>query len=659
VAEVLPVSSDREFRPAHPVARPVLDEDAALRFLVQGTARETGDEFFRALVRNLAEAFGTLGAWVTEYDAASRRLKALAFHLNGEFITWEGSIEGTPCAQVVLEKRLVHLPDRLLELYPGDVELRKSNAVSYMGVPMQEPDGTVIGHLAVLDTRPMPEEPRLVTVLTLFAERAAAELQRLRAEQGVREREERLATIVGGAMDAIVELDDRLHVTLVNAAAERLFHERSASLVGCDFRTLVTPDAAERLASLATDLRRARPGQQHAWISGGIRGRTADPAKQREFQAEATLSRHHRAGRDFHTLILRDIEERVKAEARIRSLAREASYLREELRELANFEEILGDSPALVAVLHDVETVAETDASVLVLGETGTGKELVARAIHQASRRRDGPLVRLNCAAIPAALIESELFGHEKGAFTGATERRDGRFALADGGTIFLDEIGELSLELQAKLLRVLQEGEFEPVGGAKTRKVDVRVISATNRDLAEMMQAKSFREDLYYRLNVFPVQLPPLRERGDDVLLLAGHFAAKYARKLGRGVEPFDDDGRRRLLAYGWPGNVRELANVIERAVITARDGRLHLERLLPDPEARPDAGAAARGEPAASSLRTAQEMEALERENLRRTLEACDWKISGAGGAAERLGLKPTTLSSRIRALDLRRPE
>jgi transcriptional regulator with GAF, ATPase, and Fis domain len=310
-------------------------------------------------------------------------------------------------------------------------------------------------------------------------------------------------------------------------------------------------------------------------------------------------------------------------------------------------------------VLHDVEKVAATDASVLVLGETGTGKELVARAIHQASARRDGPLVRLNCAAIPAALIESELFGHEKGAFTGATERREGRFSLADGGTIFLDEIGELSAELQAKLLRVLQEGEFEPVGGSKTRKVDVRVISATNRDLAAMRKEGRFREDLYYRLSVFPLRLPPLRERGDDVVLLADHFARKFARKLGREPILLTESCRMRLRAYDWPGNVRELANVIERALITARGGRLNLDCAVPPPDPGVPRAFAAAESAGESEIRTVAEMESLERENLRLALAKSDWKVSGAGGAAERLGMKPTTLNSRMKALGLRRPD
>jgi PAS domain S-box-containing protein len=638
-------------------SRPVLDEDAALRVLLASAARETGEAFFRALVKNLAEALGTLGAWVTEYDSTTRRLRALAFHLDGRFIPFEIRIDGTPCEEVVEKAHPVVLPDRLLDLYPNHPDLRETKAVSYMGVPLQEPDGSVIGHLAVIDTRPMPEDPRRVGLLQVFAERAAAELRRLRAERDVKDREERLAGLLGGAMDAILELDRALRVTLANAAAERVLGGTSERLVGRDFRAFLADEDARRLAALASDLAAAPESAQSAWVPGLLRARTLEG---KEFTAEATIACHRRAGALFHTLILRDVGERLAAESRIRALDSQARYLREELSELASFDDILGRSPALVAVLREIEQVAGTDASVLVLGETGTGKELVARAIHRASRRRDGPLVRLNCAAIPASLIESELFGHEKGAFTGATERREGRFALADGGTIFLDEIGELSPELQAKLLRVLQEGEFEPVGGSKTVKVDVRVISATHRDLGAMRREGKFREDLFYRLSVYPLRVPPLRERGDDVVLLAEHFAEKHARKLGRQPPRMTDACHERLRRYDWPGNVRELANVIERAVITSRDRRLDLDRAIPDSGSAPlDAETRGAGEPKdAGRIRTAAELEALERENLRLALETSGWKVSGAGGAAERLGLKPTTLASRMRALGIQKP-
>ena len=298
----------------------------------------------------------------------------------------------------------------------------------------------------------------------------------------------------------------------------------------------------------------------------------------------------------------------------------------------------------------------------LITGETGTGKELIARAIHRRGPRSGKPLIAVNCAAIATDLQESEFFGHEKGAFTGATQRREGRFKLADGGTIFLDEVGEMPLDLQAKLLRVLQEGEFEPVGGTRPVKVNVRVIAATNRDLEAMAQAGTFRKDLYYRLNVFPVQIPPLRERGEDVVLLAEAFAKKLGRERGVTTAPLTESCKAKLIAYDWPGNVRELHNVIERALITSKDGRrLNLDRALPEAApCREDAsGVAWRSTPGHEDrVLNAEEMRQLERANIQRALVEVGWKISGSGGAAERLGLKPNTLSSRMKALGIRRP-
>ena len=301
--------------------------------------------------------------------------------------------------------------------------------------------------------------------------------------------------------------------------------------------------------------------------------------------------------------------------------------------------------------------VAATDATVLLLGESGTGKELFARALHERSSRRRAPLIKVNCAAIPGELVESELFGHEKGAFTGATGRREGRFALAHGGTIFLDEIGDLPLALQAKLLRVLQEGEFEPVGSSTTRKVDVRVIAATHRDLAALVDRGGFRQDLYYRLNVFPLPIPPLRERGDDVILLAETFTRRFARRFGRDLTPsLSTDDLARLRAYGWPGNVRELQNVIERAVITATDGQLDLRRIL-----QPMAPGSGTTDPAVAEvpIRTEIEMREFERANIHRALDACAWKVAGDRGAARLLGVSPSTLASRIKSLGIRRPK
>ncbi|MBP1780150.1 MAG: DNA-binding protein Fis / transcriptional regulator, Fis family, partial [candidate division NC10 bacterium] len=301
--------------------------------------------------------------------------------------------------------------------------------------------------------------------------------------------------------------------------------------------------------------------------------------------------------------------------------------------------------------------VAPADTTVLILGETGTGKELVARAIHAASPRRDRPFIKINCAAIPATLMESELFGHEKGAFTGAAKSREGRFALADRGTIFLDEVGELPPDLQGKLLRVLQEKEFEPIGATRTRKVDVRVLAATNRDLLQGVRSGDFREDLYYRLNVFPIHVPPLRDRGEDIALLACVFAKRFAYKLGRQIEPLPQECLRRLMAYSWPGNVRELQSVIERAVITARDGQLNLDRALP----RTEEGVPGREREAARDpavrIRTEAELKEAERRNLLLALEATGWRMEGANGAARLLGMNPSTLRSRLKALGVSR--
>jgi PAS domain S-box-containing protein len=626
-----------------------LDESAALRSIVEGTATHTGDRFFQTLVESLARVLGTHGAWVTEYLPEVRRLRALAFWLGGEWIKgFEHLIDGTPCEDVVDGRRLVHIADNVLALYPDDDPGREAGAVSYLGVPLFDVDGSVLGHLAVLDRRPMPAEPRAEALIRIFAARAAAEVQRLRAEALVREREEKLAGFVDSAMDAIVELDEGLHVTRTNPAAARLFGRAAA---GSDFRRFLSLESAARLAALTKDVGNRAEGERSLWIPGGLAARQASGE---EFPAEATLSRFDVQRGVFYTLILRNVNERLEAERRIRSLTVETEYLREELAALGGFADVLGTSDALRGVLQAVKQVAATDATVLVLGETGTGKELVARAIHVASGRQARPLVKVNCAAIPAALVESEFFGHERGAFTGATQRREGRFALADGGTIVLDEVGELPADLQAKLLRVLQEGEFEPVGSSQTRKVDVRVIAATNRDLGRAVQEGRFREDLYYRLNVVPIEVPPLRARGDDVTVLAAAFAARVAKRMGRSIEALSADDLARLRAYAWPGNVRELQNVIERAVITSPDGRLDLARFL-------HAGAptvTSAGAQPPGAIRTVRELEEIERQSIVAALGATDWRVAGADGAAERLGTKPSTLRSRMKALGIQRP-
>jgi formate hydrogenlyase transcriptional activator len=336
-------------------------------------------------------------------------------------------------------------------------------------------------------------------------------------------------------------------------------------------------------------------------------------------------------------------------------LERENAYLQEEIHREHNFTEMVGASPALRAVLATVDQVAPTDSTVLISGETGTGKELIARAVHSRSRRRGRPLVKVNCSAIAAGLVESELFGHVRGAFTGALERRVGRFELADGGTIFLDEIGELPLDVQAKLLRVLQEHEFEPVGSSVTRRVDVRVIAATNRNLLGAVDEGRFRADLYYRLNVVPVAIPPLRERPGDIPALTAFFLARYAKRFGKPVTGVSDAALRRLVAYSWPGNIRELQNVVERAVVLAQGPVVEVEAVgsapVPAPATRPDVRVIPDGEGLAEIL------ERVERAHLVAALERTRGVIEGPRGAATLLKMHPNTLRSRLEKLGIKR--
>jgi len=331
--------------------------------------------------------------------------------------------------------------------------------------------------------------------------------------------------------------------------------------------------------------------------------------------------------------------DRVTAELNIsRAYAREEDDGREQV-----FEGIVGRSAALRRMLRQIEVVAPTDSGVLILGETGTGKELIARAIHNRSARRDRPFVKLNCAAIPSGLLESELFGHERGAFTGATMRKAGRFEVADKGTLFLDEVGDIPLELQPKLLRVLQEREFERLGGTRTQQVDVRVVAATHRNLKQMVADGQFRSDLYYRLHVFPVSVPPLRERREDIPVLVRHFVDEYARRMNRRIETIPVQTTEALRSYSWPGNVRELQNFIERAVILSPGSVLH-----------PPLAELKEADVQASSQELTT-MEEMEREHVLRAVRASNWMIGGPNGAAARLGMKRTTLAYRIRKLKI----
>jgi formate hydrogenlyase transcriptional activator len=329
-------------------------------------------------------------------------------------------------------------------------------------------------------------------------------------------------------------------------------------------------------------------------------------------------------------------------------LEEEKLYLEEEIRTEYNFEEIIGNSPALKRALQDVETVAATDSTVLIYGETGTGKELIAHAIHNLSQRRERTLVKVNCAAIPTGLLESEFFGHERGAFTGAIDRRIGRFELANQGTIFLDEVEDIPLELQSKLLRVLQEQEFERLGSSRTLRVSVRVVAATNSDLAELVAEKKFRSDLYYRLNVFPLNVPPLRERPEDIPMLVHFFANKFAQQMKRRIESVPKETMAALTSYHWPGNVRELQNLVERGVILSRGSSLE----IPLAELK-------HSNKVSNHTNGSTTLEAVERDHILRVLGELNWVIGGPNGAAARLGVNRTTLNHRLRKLGISRPQ
>jgi transcriptional regulator with GAF, ATPase, and Fis domain len=370
----------------------------------------------------------------------------------------------------------------------------------------------------------------------------------------------------------------------------------------------------------------------------------------------------HYKGRAVRVTALSDITERKRANLELKQaydeirqlkdhLETENVTLKEELKTSFEDNELIGKSHAFSTVLYQVEQVGPTDSTVLLRGETGTGKGLIARRIHNQSGRKDRPLITVNCAALPATLIESELFGHEKGAFTGATDRKIGRFELADGATIFLDEIGDLPIELQAKLLRVLHDHEFERLGSSTTRTVDTRIIAATNRDLDLLIEQGAFRADLYYRLGVFPIQIPPLRERRSDIPLFVWFFTTMLQSQLGKTIETIPAQVMDALIAYDWPGNVRELRNIVERAMILSPGTSLELDDALMGHHR-------ATGVSGRTGQQQSDNLEDAQRVHMLRVLEECGWKVRGKGGAAERLGLKRTTLQSRMKKLGIQRP-
>ncbi|WP_420322988.1 sigma 54-interacting transcriptional regulator [Flagellimonas sp.] len=455
--------------------------------------------------------------------------------------------------------------------------------------------------------------------------------------------------LIDGAMDAIIMFDSNFKIVLANASANTILE--NDDVVKRNVLFFLDEESAHILESLVKSHLSGEKEGMNTYLPQEVKVIGSDET---ETLNEGTISTYGTGDEMFYTLILRNIDEKVLAERKINSLTNQTKYLQEEIKQLTNDYGIIAQDRTMAKVLDLVEQVAGTEATVLIQGETGTGKELVASAIHNASDRSEKPLIRINCGAIPANLIESELFGHEKGAFTGATASRKGRFLLADKGTIFLDEIGELPLDLQPKLLRVIQEGEFDPLGSSETIKVDVRIIAATHRDLLKFSKTGKFREDLYYRLNVFPIVVPALKDRGDDVCLIADRMVKQFSKKMNKYVEPLTDDQKNFFMQYDWPGNVRELQNLIERAIIVSNNGQVNWQTIIP--HASVEAKVSENTE--SNRILTSTEMVELEKENILKALRQTKWKISGENGAAALLQLRPTTLTSKIKALGIERP-
>jgi PAS domain S-box-containing protein len=632
------------------------DAITALQDIVAGVAGDTGAQFFQKLVQHLAKAVNVGYAFVAEFVKPNRARTVAFWTPSGiaENIEWE--LPGTPCEEVVAG-RLCHHSSGVQRKFPADAPLVAWGIESYLGVPLIASDGQHLGHLAVFDPREMPEQPQKLFIFKIFAARAAAELNRLRVETMFRESEERFKDLFEEAPIAYVHEDTQTKFIRANRVAMRTLGIKPEEVADTYGKSFI-PDAPEARARFEEALAAMRKGTDSNGIVLQLRKR--DDGRPIWIQ---WWSKPDPNGAWTRTMFV-DITERVLIEQEKNRLAAQNTYFQEEIKSVHNFEEIVGRSPAMLQVLENVNRVATTDASVLINGETGTGKELIARAIHSISNRRDKPLIKVNCAALPEGLVESELFGHEKGAFSGALNRRIGRFELAQGGTIFLDEIGEVPMAVQVKLLRVLQERGFERVGGSETITADVRIIAATNRDLPKAIHNGHFREDLYYRLNVFPIWLPPLRERHGDVRLLAKFLINKFAAKVGKRIEAISDSTMQRLNAYHWPGNIRELENILERGIILSNSSILEID---PDVFGSPPAVVSASPgndtsvavAPVASGpdLPSAS-LESIERNHILSVLKQTGWVIEGPQGCAEILHLHPNTLRSRLKKLGIKRP-
>jgi formate hydrogenlyase transcriptional activator len=652
---------------------PSTESDRNLEHLVfeiaKGVFGETGEAFFRSLVHHLARALNADYVWLGALQPDRERIATLASHgPGGEALDLEYNLVGTLCAHVI-EQNVCSYPSGVRELFPQDEMLRQVGAEGYVGSPMVDSNGRCLGLICAFTRQPLPNPKLAEALLKIFAARAGTELERKNYEEALARGEERFRTFVEHANEGVMwcKLEQPLSMDL--SEEEQLEHFFKYSYVGdCNdqaarifgfTRAEELIGARLEVISMRSDpafVERLRAGIRCGWASAQVertfRGRhllmsRTGVIENGMLQSVWTTACDITALKQAEAEVVR-LNEELKGHleqltALKAQLEQDNAYLLDEIRSEHNLGEMVGASPRFRELTERIQLVASTSATVLINGETGTGKELVARAIHDLSPRSNRPLVKVNCAAISAGLVESELFGHVKGAFTGATERRVGRFEYADGGTLFLDEVTELPLETQAKLLRVLQEQEFEPVGSNRTMKVDVRLLAASNRNLADLVREGRFRMDLYYRLLVVPVEVPPLRERRDDIPLLAEHFVRRWSRQFGRRVERISDRMRQELVAYDWPGNIRELENLLTRAIVLCSGDTLDIPLLGEDSSA-----------PQNNNSRS---LEAAERKHIESVLVSTGWVIEGRKGAATILHINPSTLRSRMRRLGIQR--
>jgi formate hydrogenlyase transcriptional activator len=627
--------------------------DDLLLKVSEATSRYVGHDYLLELTKFITFTLGVKYALISECTNAEKtRVRTISYVEDGKPIeNIEYDLSGTPC-EIVMTGNDYFCSENLELRFPKEEHLQ-----SYVAVPIYSPStGEIIGHIAALDTISMDDTKNQTAILKIFAARAGSEIERIRNEEKIiellesdnrtlqkklKESEERYRDLFDEAPFAYVHegLDSKF--IRANKAALKALGVKPEEVPFLYGKTLAAnnPDNQKRLEEAFNSIGR---GTDTSGVILELRRKDNGAPLWIEWWSNPDPS-----GEFTRTMFI-DITEKVLMEQEQNRLKAQNKYLQEEIKLNHNFEEIISKSKNFQRILHQIEQVASTDATVLITGESGTGKELIARAVHNISNRSKRPLIKVNCATLPANLIESELFGHERGAFTGAMEKKIGRFELADGGTIFLDEIGELPVELQAKLLRVLQEGEFERLGNPKTMKVNVRIIAATNRNLQQAIKNKEFREDLYYRLNVFPILTPSLRERKEDIPLLIKHFIRKYEGKMGKKITDVSAEVMDTLLDYDWPGNIRELENLIERALILTNGSIIEPGDWLPQSKTVAERKVI---------ITEIKKLEDVEKEYIINTLHQTNWKVSGEKGAAKILGLNATTLEARMKKLGIER--